>query len=238
MDYNTLVEEIVKRVAQRINDFECAQSKVTQKANLLVIAPENCNESNSIFTNKCIKEQCDIDCALNQNYNVDIEKYDAVVLFGFSIDLLCRLYSGVCDTAFSSLVQKAILLDKKIYVPKEEVELLNFCTSKANVYYNSLNKKLDALKSCGITICSCSDIENAILSGCKLKQVDKKPLAAQVNTNLQTIKLAKKIITEKDMSAAKADKAGAVCITKKAILTDLAKEYAHKYSLTIIREDS
>ncbi len=237
MEYNTLVNEIVKRVSEKLNEKEIEQSTPKSKAKILFLSPESGSKCASTFDSSCLKVQCDIDCALSENYNVEPGKYDAVVLFGFSIELLCRLYSGVCETPFSSLAQKAILLDKKIYVPQEDVELFEYCTAKPNTYYTALDNKLKALKGCNITICPCEEIESKILACCQAENSATKPNDAQSSPNLQTVKLTKKVITEKDMSAAKANRAGVVCIAKKAILTDLAKEYAKKYALDIIRED-
>ncbi len=237
MDYNTLVNEIVRRVAEKLNEKEIEQNTPNKRAKILFLSPENGSKCANSFDSSCLEAQCDIDCALRENYNVELDKYDAVVLFGFSVELLCRLYSGVCETPFSSLAQKAILLDKKIYVPKEDVELFEYCTTMPNAYYTALDNKLKALKGCNITICPCEEIESKILACCPKGNSGAALITAQVSQNLQTVKLTKKVITEKDMSAAKANKAGVVCIAKKAILTDLAKEYAKKYALDITRED-
>ncbi len=246
MDYNTLVNEIVKRVAQKMSEFESKSGGVNFAANsapckqkLLILTPQHGEKCHEIYESESLKANCEIDCALEQNYNVDVEKYDAVILFGFTVELLCRLSGGVCDTPFSSLAQKAILLDKKIIVPKEEVELYNYRPqSRKNEYYAFLENKLSRLLNCGITICPCAEIEGKILANCSGGSKAVAASFVQSSANLCTVKLTKKVVTEKDMAAAKANKAGTVCVAKKAILTDLAKEYANKYSLTIVREDA
>ncbi len=237
MDYNTLVNEIVKRVSQKLNEFENQTFVPECKSKVLILNSEHGSLCHKLYEAKKLNSCCEVDCALEQNYNVDVEKYDAVVLFDFSVELLCRLAGGICDTPFSALAQKAILLDKKIYVPKEGVELFNYAAGKKNDYYDFLEHKLQRLSNCGITICPCEEIEDNILKCCKTASGGVKVEKSNTNINLSTVKFTKKVITEKDMAGAKAEKAGTVCVAKKAIITDLAKDYAKKYSLAIVRDD-
>lgn len=50
--------------------------------------------------------------------------------------------------------------------------------------------------------------------------------------------LDKKAITERDVITARENGVHRVLVKRKAILTDLAKEYAHRYQIEIVREHS
>lgn len=98
-----------------------------------------------------MQERYGTQCALMADYAVDIADVEVVILYQLSIEALCKLSSGLCDTPYTRLAQRAILSGKRIYVPTQEVELLQNNTMPA-AYRAMLQKKLELLEACGLRI--------------------------------------------------------------------------------------
>lgn len=52
------------------------------------------------------------------HYEVDLNNFEAVILFNLTCDALCKLASGTCDSAYTRLASQAIL-SGKVYIPTE-----------------------------------------------------------------------------------------------------------------------
>ena len=71
----------------------------------------------------------------------------------------------------------------------------------------------------------------------KLAALENAPCAAAPETGKDAgeIKIEQRVITEKDIIAARGGGASAVCVARRAIMTDLAKEYAQAHGIVIKR---
>lgn len=241
MDIDVIISEIIRRVTQ---------VEEIVKPQLLVLSPQHGEICHCMLESEKVKQYYNLDCALLANYEVNLQNYEAVIMYGLTNENLCKLSGGVCDDDFTKLAQKAFLLGKKVFILTSEVELLKFC-NKTN-YYKMLEEKLNFLVGCGLCICENSSIEDIILSGAEQKLVESEACEAVAEKNVEKVcceektcceeniccdekVITKKVITEKDMAQAYSDGVRAISIAKKAILTDLAKEFAHERKMTITR---
>ena len=228
MDFQSLVSEIVARVALRMEESG-------EKSALLVLTPQHGEHCHAVLESPRLSEYYRLDCALQNEYNVCMDNYEGVILFGLTNENLTRLTGGVCDTPFTSLAQKAILLGKKIFLPEEEIELFHYQQTAPPAYYRMLADKLTLLQASGVAICAPGTLEDAVLSGAP---APRKASGAAVCAVCKAgeARIDKRVVTEKDMAQVCGRDTGTVRVGKKTILTDLAREYAHAKHITVIRE--
>ncbi|MBS5165850.1 MAG: hypothetical protein ACLUDG_05950 [Butyricicoccus sp.] len=252
MDFNALVDEIVKRVAQKI-EADTQETPAVQepalcsKPGLLILTQEHGTICHTVLESEQLLEYYRTDCALLKEYQVEIGDYEAVILFDLTNDVLARLASGLCDTPFTALAQKAILRGKKIFVPQEAVELFRYAETAPSAYYQMMLEKLRLLQQCGIMICPSDTLEDAILSGEVSAPVVQPPVSPAVpetpccpapsKSAGCEVTISKRVITERDLSLVYDRTVCAVHIGAKSILTDLARDYAQAREVAIIRDE-
>ena len=166
MDHNAIVEEIIRRVAQKISEAEegCAGSAACGgQPGLLVLTQDHGTNCHAVLESEALKARYRTDCALMHHYEVDLDDYEAVVLFDLSCAAMAALANGACDSAYTRLASKAILSGKTVYVPTEEVELYQYKETAPAAYYNMMQKNLDLLVASGVVLCSQASLEQVIL---------------------------------------------------------------------------
>ena len=241
MDHNAIVDEILRRVAEKISEAEgcCAG-----KPGLLILTQDHGTDCHATLESEALKASYRTDCALMHHYEVDLDDYAAVVLFNLSCDAMAALASGACDTAYTRLASKAILSGKKVYVPTEEVELYQYKETAPAAYYNMMQQKLDLLVASGVVICARASLEQVILGSETPAPV---PAAAPVSAapacaapaaccEAKEVRIDKRVLTEKDLIEANMDGVTKVYIGEKTIITALAKDAAKDRGMTIVRE--
>ena len=241
MDHNAIVDEILRRVAEKISEAEgcCAG-----KPGLLILTQDHGTDCHATLESEALKASYRTDCALMHHYEVDLDDYAAVVLFNLSCDAMAALASGACDTAYTRLASKAILSGKKVYVPTEEVELYQYKETAPAAYYNMMQQKLDLLVASGVVICARASLEQVILGSETPAPV---PAAAPVSaapacaapaacSEVKEVRIDKRVLTEKDLIEANMDGVTKVYIGEKTIITALAKDAAKDRGMTIVRE--
>lgn len=242
MDFNQLVEEIVARVAAKIEaeSAPVAAPVDSGKPKLLILTQEHGTLCHQMLESPRLAEYYQTECALLQDYQCALESYEAVILFGLDLELMGRLSGGLCETPASRLAQKALLLGKKVFVPQETVELLKYADSAPAAYYQHLYGQLTLLQQAGMTICPLGNLEEAILSGeCAPAVKPPAPVEViQVPTAApgDCARIDKRIVTERDVGAVYKRGMTTVYVCQKAIITDLAREYAQARGVEIVRD--
>lgn len=240
MDFDALVQEIVSRVAAKIDESAPATTIVCDdKPRLLILTQQHGTLCHAMLESDKLREYYHTECALMCEYQCDPSAYEAVVLFGLTNDVLGKLDCGVCDTPFTSLAQKLILSGKKVFIPEEEIELFKYEQTAPPAYYAMMRAKLEFLRSAGVTFCSSQALEEVILTGeacvpsaaCAPAAVKPAPKLAAVEASIP-----KKVISEKDVVAAFTPGVTAIRVPKNAIFTDLARDYAKMHRIQIIRD--
>ena len=242
MDFNALVEEIAARVAAKMEESACGAGCASAdcddgRPGLLVLTQEHGTVCHQMLESPRLQECYRTDCALVKEYQCDITDYEAVILFDLTIDAMTRLAGGICDTPFTALAQKAILCGKKIFVPQEAVELFRYVETVPSAYYQMLLDKLELLKQSGVVVCPADSLEDAILTGevkAACAPAAPKQEAAPVAGREETI--SKRVVTERDLAAVYDRDVTVVHVGKKAIVTDLAREYAAGRGVSILKD--
>ena len=251
MDHNAIVEEILRRVAEKISEAEgscapCADSG--GKPGLLILTQDHGTVCHATLESEALKARYRTDCALMHHYDVELDDYEAVVLFNLSCDAMAALASGACDSAYTRLASKAILSGKKVYVPTEEVELYQYRETAPAAYYNMMQQKLDLLVASGVVICAQASLEQVILGSASpvpaaaapvraAAPAEPTPAPAAACCEERAVRVNKRVLTEKDLIEANMSGVTEVHIGGKTIVTALAKDAAKDRGMTIVRDE-
>lgn len=242
MERSELVDQVLARVVAKLAEREHApccgcSSGDPEKPGVLIVTREHGEHCHPVLEDPALLEHYHTECALMEGYLSDLTRFDAVVIFGLTIDAQCKLAAGICDDPYTALLQRAILAGKRLFAPIEEVEQPSAATPAP--YAAMLREKLEFLVSCGLYCCPLEGLVPAILGGAApVSAVSAPPAAVPAVEEERTkeISLTKRVLTERDISAADGQKAGCIHIGEKAILTALAAELARSKGIRLIRD--
>lgn len=263
MDNKDMIVQIAARVAAKlasageavtVDQVMQAMSILEQPASLpglLVLTQEHGCDCHTLLESDRIKEKYHTCCALMQEYQVELDDVNAIVLFQLTTETMCKIVSGITDTPYTKLVAKALLLGKKIYVPKEEVELYQYPVGGLGSYQCMLQAKLTKLVSWGLKICPMEQLEDCILGEAPVAEPEEECLSCEEQeettetceaeceaevADVKEISFSKRVITERDIIEANRDNVKVIRITERNILTALAKDAASARNIRLIRE--
>ncbi|MDO5115006.1 MAG: hypothetical protein Q4D58_02775 [Synergistaceae bacterium] len=230
MNYDDLVLEIVNRVSDKLQNQELNGSAASRpgKARLLVLAREDGPLCQQFRSAPALLERYDVESSFSQQYAGDIREYSAVVLFNMDCGSLAKIASGIEDTPYTEAAVRAILLGKKLWLPKEAVEIYGYMMTAPQPYYEMMLKKLEFLQRSNVTICGYDELLPLLLELTSAPRPEPQPRAG-------CARIEKRVVTERDINAAYCGGAGSVSIPQRAIVTDMAKEYAANHGVEIIR---
>lgn len=250
MDHSKLIDEIVSRVAAKLAESgneavtceTCGSCTDADKPGLLILTQQHGEVCHAGLESEALQTCFRTDCALLHDYQVNAADYDVVVLYQLTNETLGKLACGVCDTPYTKLATQAILMGKRIYVPTEEVELFRYASTAPAAYYAMMKEKLDLLTRSGMTICAQGNLERAILSGgACLAPSTPAPLCSLISDRPcqeteQELHLTKRVLTERDVSAAVDGHFSCIRLPAKCIVTSLAQDYAKERGVRLVRE--
>ena len=252
MDFDAMVEELANRVIAAMAEIE-AEQKPAEACSTTGFCYADTPESKkpiligltqdsalppcrfTLLESARVKEKYRIQCAQKCDYDVDIASCEAVVLHDLTNESLAKIASGICDAAFTKLVSQALLLGKTVYLLQDQIELYNYRQTAAKVYYKMFREKLGLLEQSGLIICCPDKIEDILVNGqpteatCPASEVKKTAVE-------KTVTLEKHLISERDVVTACQSGANRIIVGAKAIVTDLAKEYAQNHAVALVRE--
>ncbi len=249
MDFNELVDEILIRVSEHLKKVNFNDSDEKQKTKLLVIGDKY--DSTKMLTESKILRNYQIEYAHEVQYKCDLNQYVAIIVSDLSIEFLSKLAHGIADTPSLCLALKALLIGKKIIIPRDVIELYTYKESAPPIFYQMMCEKIDLLINSGVSFFSSQELEKNFLnesnyldgSQDKFKEttmqqvgLNKDEMKQQVAKKTDTFTcIDKKIITEGDIRNLFAQGVKKISINQKAILTDLAKDYIHNKRIELVR---
>lgn len=230
MEYNDLVLEVVRRVNDKLADAELngVQQRDGSKPKLLVAAQEDDARCQAFRSDPGLLARFEVGTSFSQSYAGDVGEYSFVVLFNMDNCSLAKIADGGWDDPYTDTAVRAILLGKRLFLPKEEIEIYRYLPTAPKAYYEMFLKKLELLERSNVTICG-YDWLIPLLVG----QLNAGAPAAAPSVKEHS--LDKRVVTERDLSAARAAGAAAVRVGARAIVTDLAKDYARANGIAVMR---
>ncbi len=253
MDFDALVDELANRVLAALADkptdacsttgFCTMDAPDSQKPIIIGLTQDSalppCRFT--LLESAKVKEKYRIKCAQKCGYDVDVAGCEFVVVHDLTNESLAKIASGICDTPYTQIVSQALLLGKPVYLMQDQIELYNYRETAAKPYYKMFRAKLGLLEESGLMIL-CPDKAEDVLSGgaacgttCS-KAAAPKAAAEEPKAADKTVKLDNHLISERSVSDACQAGASRIIVGAKAIVTDLAKEYALNHNVELVRE--
>lgn len=245
MDMDLLIELAVRAVKAYLEQEGITDPhdvKPVPQKTALVLTEEHCGDVCSM--EKFGSDLCKVDCALAQNYEVNVDDYDSIVLFNMTNSNLFKIANGCTDNKFLALAAEAILKGKRVLMVREGVEILKYEGTKAKALYNNIYKNLQILLDSGVELINYEDVKDAIAEA---EPAEKKPEAkadapAQApvaEDETSVLVLDKRVITERDIKAAAAKHYKKIQLPVKPVITYLAKDTAKELGIELlIMEDN
>ena len=246
MDMDLLIELAVRAVKaylekEGITSAVQAERKVNSA---LILTEHHCEEC---AVEKLDSELCKVTCALAQNYEVNVDDFDSIVLYNMTNSNLFKIANGCTDNKFLALAAEAILKGKRVIMVKEEVEILKYEETAPKALYNNIYKNLQILLDSGVKLVSAEDVKDVICEGAdapaepareevKAVEAASAPVAAapKAESDDSVLVLTKRVIPERDIREAAAKHYKKVQLPEKPVITYLAKDTAFELGIELI----
>ena len=251
MDMDLLIELAVRAVKAYLekDGTIAAAAAPVEPRKALVLTEEHCGETCSIENYG--SELCKVDCALAQNYEVNVDDYDVVVVRSMTNSNLFKIANGCTDNKFLALAAEAILKGKRVIMVKECVEILKYAETAPKALYNNIYKNLQILLDSGVELVEEENVKTAITDGIEVPaEVPAAPApeakapvsakeeapapAAKAESNDSVLVLTKRVITERDIKAAAAQHYTKIQLPEKPVITYLAKDTAFDLGIELL----
>ena len=246
MDMDLLIELAVRAVKAYLEKegVVAAVPAPVEPRKALVLTEEHCGETCSIENYG--SELCKVDCALAQNYEVNVDDYDVVVLRSMTNSNLFKIANGCTDNKFLALAAEAILKGKRVIMVKECVEILKYAETAPKALYNNIYKNLQILLDSGVELIEEDNVKTALTDGIEVPaEVPAVPAPAAVKEEApapapkaesddSVLVLTKRVVTERDIKAAAAQHYTKIQLPEKPVITYLAKDTAFELGIELL----
>ena len=245
MDMDLLIELAVRAVKAYLEkDGTIAAAAPVEPRKALVLTEEHCGEACSIEAYG--SELCKVDCALAQNYDVNVDDYDVVVVRSMTNSNLFKIANGCTDNKFLALAAEAILKGKRVIMVKECVEILKYAETAPKALYNNIYKNLQILLDSGVELVEEENVKTALTDGIEVPAevpATPAPVAAKeeapapapkAESDDSVLVLTKRVVTERDIKAAAAQHYTKIQLPEKPVITYLAKDTAFELGIELL----
>ena len=246
MEMDLLIELAVRAVKAYLEKegVVAAVPAPVEPRKALVLTEEHCGETCSIENYG--SELCKVDCALAQNYEVNVDDYDVVVLRSMTNSNLFKIANGCTDNKFLALAAEAILKGKRVIMVKECVEILKYAETAPKALYNNIYKNLQILLDSGVELIEEDNVKTALTDGIEVPaEVPAVPAPAAVKEEApapapkaesddSVLVLTKRVVTERDIKAAAAQHYTKIQLPEKPVITYLAKDTAFELGIELL----
>ena len=245
MDMDLLIELAVRAVKAYLEkEGVVAAAAPVEPRKALVLTEEHCGETCSIENYG--SELCKVDCALAQNYEVNVDDYDVVVVRSMTNSNLFKIANGCTDNKFLALAAEAILKGKRVIMVKECVEILKYAETAPKALYNNIYKNLQILLDSGVELAPEENVKTALTDGIEVPaEVPAAPAPAAVKEEApapapkaesddSVLVLTKRVVTERDIKAAAAQHYTKIQLPEKPVITYLAKDTAFELGIELL----
>ncbi len=246
MDMDLLIELAVRAVKAYLEKegVVAAAAPVVEPRKALVLTEEHCGENCSIEAYG--SELCKVDCALAQNYEVNVDDYDVVVVRDMTNSNLFKIANGCTDNKFLALAAEAILKGKRVVMVKECVEILKYAETAPKALYNNIYKNLQILLDSGVELVEEENVKSALTEGMdvpaeapkaepvKAEKEEAPAPAPKAESEDSVLVLTKRVVTERDIKAAAAQHYTKIQLPEKPVITYLAKDTAFELGIELL----
>lgn len=253
MDMDLLIELAVRAVKAYLEkEGVVAAAAPVEPRKALVLTEEHCGETCSIEAYG--SELCKVDCALAQNYDVNVDDYDVVVVRNMTNSNLFKIANGCTDNKFLALAAEAILKGKRVIMVKECVEILKYEETAPKALYDNIYKNLQILLDSGVELVEEENVKTALTDGIEVPKAvpttvpaEAPATPAQVAVKEETpapvakaesadsiLVLKKRVVTERDIKEAAAKHYKKIQLPDNPVITYLAKDTAFELGIELL----
>lgn len=232
MDFEKLVEAVVKEVIKKLKQME----NQSEKEKILVIASSN--EEYEKLVDKIGK---DYELHNYDNIKTILPSYQKVVMTGICNTLLSSLAMGLSRGSLDSQIIEFLMEGKKLYLIEEGIAYRKYEKEKNESLYNLYKNYEEKLESYGIRIVSYNSLSEVLASGNEIKEKnvtnsvnEKKKDILDIRSDVIEV-LNKRLISESDLKRVYMNGVKEVKISKKAILTPLAQDFIRIHKMKVNR---
>ncbi|MDD6153994.1 MAG: hypothetical protein PUB39_00255 [Eubacteriales bacterium] len=252
MNLEKLIAEIVRRVEYAILKVESAKE---DKPKILVISKAVNKGVSDLENNQRLTSCFDVDGFDSEGQPVDLESYKKVVIADLDNESLSKLTLGIFDNPYLKLIGSCIMQGKDISIVEDDIEFLKYRKTAPKSFLDMFSNKLNTLKDWGMDVRSLDDLVVTLCSNpdklCSasiggggdvavqreeaLKE-EKKPAAApqpaKADEPVDEV-FKRRVLTETDVIGARMDSRTEILISPRTIITEVAKDCAHKNGIKI-----
>ncbi|RXI66073.1 hypothetical protein DQN76_13520 [Clostridium tetani] len=238
MDKDKLIELITKEVMKRIKLTmeENNGKEENSKSNKTILILENSKDLCPIVKKNLDENEISVDSIDNMK---DIETYEFILIQNLSNNELINISKGYANSDKEKIIINILLKGKNIYALEKGLEYKNYENTSPRALLEVFKSYKNNLTSFGITFTSLRALITNIKSNKNLKQVcpiekleDKLEDKSQDNKCIKKT-IDKKLISEIDIKNIEKEGIKEITISKKSIVTPLAKDFARVNNINI-----
>ena len=226
MEYEALIREIASKVTMQL----AKETETGGRAKLLVLGSPS-EISSAAF--KRLSERYEMIVAAEGNACISLDDIEAVVLCKLSNQLLSRVAAGLGDTYDSELLIRGILSGKSVYVVSEGVELFAYKSTAPAAYYSMMLDKAELLRRSGVHFVDIDTLADLDSASCA-PPLPAPPAADERQDRVE--RYQSRVLSERAVISIRQSGITLIHVTARCIITDLAREYADKHGMKIVRE--
>lgn len=235
MDMQQLVEEIAARVKERMDCEFVEQAPPAEcgrrtKKQILVANRKDCATCGDCCRIRETLRDSQIFCIQSGFEKLpDADTKAIVALHLTELDLL-KIAAGVASDAYTEILVSGLLQGIPIFVPLEYAEFSSCASASAKRYRAMLEEKRSFLEACGVRFLPEREVLAYLNTDGKKEEVQPAdPSGDSAGKNKR-----KRLLTECRIKEAEQHGQIQIVIDPNTILTDLAKEYAHKHGMELV----
>lgn len=239
MSNEKLVELITKEVMIRLKAMLNNDNVIDQKK---VLVLEKADDLCPVLTGALRENNYTVDCLDNMG---NLSSYEGIILQSITNSELANLSHGIEGSIKEKVVIEAILNGSRIYSMEKGVQFTKFANTSNAAFFNLFKSYEEKLRAYGITFVGLKKLLNSL--GSKVHVVERSTsnlegkemnlLVENKNTEEDFVDLTnKKLISEVELRNIYKSGINKVVISKKAVVTPLAMDFARVSKVQINRQ--
>lgn len=235
MDMQRLVEEIAVRVKERMAEEpmewipEAVCNHHAEKL-VLVVNRKECADCGKCWRKAEKLKGFRVACIQSESVeHPDADTKAIVALHLTELDIM-KIAAGVASDRYTETLVSGLMQGIPVFVPVEYMEISSYVPASAKRYRALFEEKKRFLESCGVQFIPEKEI--VVYLNTDEKNTEERHIVPPPNRLKENER--KRLLTERSIRDAELQGQSQIIISRKTIVTDLAKEYACKRNIELV----